>query len=91
VKLHVLHYELVSDTPLIAPLERIVIARRTGKHVICEKPLTLNATEALLIQTAIDEAIKLAYTRGVRPPLFIIDHELRALQCVIAARSLIMV
>jgi predicted dehydrogenase len=56
---------------------------------LCEKPFTLNIDEALMIEVAVTEATKDAASRGVPPPLFLVDHELRALHCVMEARKLV--
>ncbi len=71
--------DLVSDdeidavyiaTPVYLHAEQTIAAARAGKHVLCEKPLAMNATECdAMLQAAHDNDIKLgvAYYRHFYP------------------------
>jgi len=65
-------------TPPSTHVEIAIAALEAGKHVICEKPTALNATEA---QRLVDAA------RGHPKRIAIIDHELRLLPSFRAARE----
>jgi predicted dehydrogenase len=66
---------------VVPPSHHLVIARaalEAGKHVICEKPTALNASEA-------EQLVAIARVR--RDQIAIIDHELRFLSSFRAARE----
>jgi predicted dehydrogenase len=67
-------------TPPNLHQEMALAALAAGKHVLCEKPTALNATEAAAMQAA----------AAAQPELFaLIDHELRFLPAIRHARALI--
>ncbi len=72
--------DLVSiATPPVLHREMVLAALAAGKHVLCEKPTAMNATES-------DEMRRAARESGL---LAVIDHELRFLDCRRKMREMI--
>ena len=73
--------DLVSIvTPPVTHMEMTLSALDAGKAVLCEKPMAMNAEEALAMQRRADETGLLA----------LIDHELRFLPGRLKARALLL-
>lgn len=66
-------------TPPVLHREMVLFAAEHGKHILCEKPMAMNAGEAAEMCDAVSG----------KPILALIDHELRAQPGRIAARDMI--
>ena len=72
--------DLVSIvTPVVTHCEMTLAALEHGKHVLCEKPMAMNA----------DEARRMADAAGAAGALALIDHELRFLPGRLRMRELL--
>jgi predicted dehydrogenase len=73
--------ELVSVvSPTFLHAEHALAALRAGKHVLTDKPMALNAAQAVPLVAA-------AAAAAAAGQIALVDHELRFLRCVQAARA----